>query len=179
MLPVRQAWREHHLRGRTSPRGKRRQARRPGSAVHRVMTNSSRKCPQNADRLVKLPSRCADRHGAFRSADGHPQGRDRERYADDCSQCGNNAAVTRDLCAKNVLHLFTNWQRPSDGCCGCPSKGYKKSVWVTWDDAVVPEAEADLRRHSKKAAARCCQALHCHFRKPTFSPFSPSCPVSG
>jgi branched-chain amino acid transport system substrate-binding protein len=67
---------------------------------------------------------------------------------------GNNA-VTRDLCAKNVFRTsFSNWQPAYGMGVAAAKKGYKKSVWVTWDYAAGAESGAGFKEAFEKGGGQ-------------------------
>jgi branched-chain amino acid transport system substrate-binding protein len=91
-----------------------------------------------------------------------------------------NVAVTRQLCAKNVFRSsFTNWQPAYGMGLAAGKKGYKKSVWVTWDYAAGAESGAGFKDGFEKAGGEVLPTLSLPFPQTNFQPLLAQIPSLG
>ncbi len=91
-----------------------------------------------------------------------------------------NVAVTRDLCAKNVFRSsFTNWQPAYGMGVAAAKKGYKKSVWVTWDYAAGAESGAGYKEAFEKGGGQVLPSLLLPFPQTNFQPLLAQIPGLG
>jgi branched-chain amino acid transport system substrate-binding protein len=91
-----------------------------------------------------------------------------------------NGAVTRDLCAKNVFRSsFTNWQPAYGMGVAAAKKGYKKSVWVTWDYAAGAESGAGFKEAFEKGGGQVLPSLTLPFPQTNFQPLLAQIPGLG
>src|SRR5215470_17192557 len=82
-----------------------------------------------------------------------------------------NVAVTRQLCAKNVFRSsFTNWQPAYGMGLAAAKKGYKKSVWLTWDYAAGAESGAGFKEGFEKGGGEVLPILSLPFPETNFQP---------
>ena len=104
---VRQARREHHLRHRDADRREGRQARRPRDPVHqaRRQVQARERAAERRPSRQARQGRRADRHGPLGRADGHPQGRVRERHADHRAQRRQRRGDAQAVRQERVPHL--------------------------------------------------------------------------
>ncbi len=81
------------------------------------------------------------------------------------------AAVTRDLCAKNVFRTsFTNWQPAYGMGLALGKRGVKKAAWVTWDYAAGKESGDGFREGLEKGGGQVVQVLTLKFPETNFQP---------
>jgi branched-chain amino acid transport system substrate-binding protein len=91
-----------------------------------------------------------------------------------------NVAVTRNLCAKNVFRSsFTNWQPAYGMGVAAAKKGYKKSVWVTWDYAAGSESGAGYKEAFEKGGGQVLPSLTLPFPQTNFQPLLAQLPGLG
>ncbi len=91
-----------------------------------------------------------------------------------------NVAVTRNLCAKNVFRSsFTNWQPAYGMGVAAAKKGYKKSVWVTWDYAAGAESGAGYKEAFEKGGGQVLPSLTLPFPQTNFQPLLAQLPGLG
>ncbi len=91
-----------------------------------------------------------------------------------------NVAVTRELCAKNVFRSsFTNWQPAYGMGVAAAKKGYKKSVWVTWDYAAGAESGQGFKEAFEKGGGQMLPNLTLHFPQTNFQPLLAQIPGLG
>ena len=91
-----------------------------------------------------------------------------------------NVAVTRNLCAKNVFRSsFTNWQPAYGMGVAAAKKGYKKSVWVTWDYAAGAESGGGYKEAFEKAGGQVLPSLTLPFPQTNFQPLLAQLPGLG
>jgi len=91
-----------------------------------------------------------------------------------------NVAVTRELCAKNVFRSsFTNWQPAYGMGVAAAQKGYKKSVWVTWDYAAGAESGAGFKEAFEKGGGQMLPNLTLPFPQTNFQPLLAQIPGLG
>jgi branched-chain amino acid transport system substrate-binding protein len=91
-----------------------------------------------------------------------------------------NAAVTRELCAKNVFRTsFTNWQPAYGMGLAATHKGYKKAVWVTWAYAAGTESEAGFREAFEGGGGQLLPSLTLPFPQTNFQPLLAQIPGLG
>jgi len=91
-----------------------------------------------------------------------------------------NVAVTRQLCAKNVFRSsFTNWQPAYGMGLAAAKKGYKKSVWLTWDYAAGAESGAGFKDGFEKAGGEVLPTLSVPFPQTNFQPLLAQIPSLG
>jgi len=91
-----------------------------------------------------------------------------------------NVAVTRELCAKNVFRCsFTNWQPAYGMGVAAAKKGYKKSVWVTWDYAAGAESGAGFKEAFEKGGGQVAPNLTLPFPQTNFQPLLAQLPGLG
>jgi branched-chain amino acid transport system substrate-binding protein len=92
---------------------------------------------------------------------------------------GNNT-VTRELCAKNVFRTsFTNWQPAYGMGVAAAKKGYKTSVWVTWDYAAGAESGAGFKEAFEKGGGQVLPSLTLPFPQTNFQPLLAQLPGLG
>ena len=91
-----------------------------------------------------------------------------------------NVAVTRQLCAKNVFRSsFTNWQPAYGMGLAAAKKGFKKSVWVTWDYAAGAESGAGFKEGFEKGGGEVLPTLSLPFPQTNFQPLLAQIPSLG
>jgi branched-chain amino acid transport system substrate-binding protein len=91
-----------------------------------------------------------------------------------------NVAVTRQLCTKNVFRSsFTNWQPGYGMGLAAAKKGYKKSVWVTWDYAAGAESGAGFKEGFEKGGGEVLPTLALPFPQTNFQPLLAQIPSLG
>jgi len=91
-----------------------------------------------------------------------------------------NVAVTRELCAKNVFRSsFTNWQPAYGMGVAAAKKGYKKSVWVTWDYAAGAESGQGFKEAFEKGGGQMLPNLTLPFPQTNFQPLLAQIPGLG
>src|SRR6516165_6452401 len=91
-----------------------------------------------------------------------------------------NAAVTRELCVKNVFRTsFTNWQPAYGMGLAATHKGYKKAVWVTWAYAAGTESEAGFREAFEGGGGQLLPSLTLPFPQTNFQPLLAQIPGLG
>ena len=91
-----------------------------------------------------------------------------------------NVAVTRQLCAKNVFRSsFTNWQPAYGMGLAAAKKGFKKSVWVTWDYAAGAESGAGFKEGFEKGGGEVLPTLSLPFPQTNFQPLLAQIPGLG
>jgi branched-chain amino acid transport system substrate-binding protein len=91
-----------------------------------------------------------------------------------------NVAVTRDRCAKNVFRTsFSNWQPAYGMGVAAAKKGYKKSVWVTWDYAAGAESGAGFKEAFEKGGGQMLPNLTLPFPQTNFQPLLAQIPGLG
>jgi len=91
-----------------------------------------------------------------------------------------NAAVTRELCVKNVFRTsFTNWQPAYGMGLAAAKMGYKKAVWVTWDYAAGTESEAGFREAFEGGGGQVLPSLTLPFPQTNFQPLLAQIPGLG
>lgn len=91
-----------------------------------------------------------------------------------------NGAVTRELCAKNVFRSsFSNWQPAYGMGVAAAKKGYKKSVWVTWDYAAGAESGGGYKEAFEKGGGQVLPNLTLPFPQTNFQPLLAQIPGLG
>jgi len=91
-----------------------------------------------------------------------------------------NGAVTRELCVKNVFRSsFTNWQPAYGMGVAAAKKGYKKSVWVTWDYAAGTESGGGYKEGFEKGGGQVLPILSLPFPQTNFQPLLAQLPGLG
>ena len=82
-----------------------------------------------------------------------------------------NAAVTRELCAKNVFRTsFTNWQPAYAMGLALAKKGVKKASWLTWDYAAGTESGEGFKQGLEAGGAQFVSLLTLKFPETNFQP---------
>ncbi len=82
-----------------------------------------------------------------------------------------NAAVTRDLCAKNVFRTsFTNWQPAYAMGLALGKKGVKKASWITWDYAAGTESAEGFKQGLEAGGGQFVSLLTLKFPETNFQP---------
>ena len=90
------------------------------------------------------------------------------------------AAVTRNLCVKNVFRTsFTNWQPAYGMGLAAAKKGYKKAVWVTWDYGAGAESGAGFKEGFEKGDGQVLPSLVLPFPQTNFQPLLAQIPGLG
>lgn len=82
-----------------------------------------------------------------------------------------NVALTRELCARNVFRSScTNWQPAYGMGAAAANKGFKASVWVTWDYAAGAESGAGFREGFEDGGGQVVPSLTLPFPQTNFQP---------
>ncbi len=90
------------------------------------------------------------------------------------------AAVTRDLCAKNVFRTsFTNWQPAYGMGLALGKRGVKKAAWITWDYAAGAESGAGFKEGLEKGGGQVVSTLTLKFPETNFQPLLAQIPGLG
>jgi branched-chain amino acid transport system substrate-binding protein len=91
-----------------------------------------------------------------------------------------NAALTRELCAKNVFRIsFSNWQPAYGMGVAAARKGHKKGVWLTWEYAAGAESGAGFKEAFKAAGGEMLPDLTLPFPQTDFQPLLAQVPGLG